>query len=235
MSSTLLPNLCAKEKPNGSFEENFDPTFSSYGYSGFIEGNSWQYSWFVPHDVDGLVELMGGTQCFSEKLDQLFSTTTSNHENKPIDITGLIGEYAHGNEPSHHVAYLYSLVGQPHKTQEKVHQICNELYSNKPDGLCGNEDMGQMSAWYIFSALGFYPVNPANGEYVLGTPAFQRVTFKLPNGKILKIEANRSSDKDFLVKSVYLNGKILDQPFVTHQQLLEGGTLTFNILPTLDK
>jgi predicted alpha-1,2-mannosidase len=218
----------------GLFTEIFDPTFSSYGYSGFIEGNSWQYSWFVPHDIDGLVELMGGTQIFSEKLDQLFSTTTSNHENKPIDITGLIGEYAHGNEPSHHVAYLYSLVGQPYKTQEKVHQICNELYSNKPDGLCGNEDMGQMSAWYIFSALGFYPVNPANGQYVLGTPAFQRVTFKLPNGKILKIEANRSSDKDFLVKSVYLNGNMVDQPFVTHQQLLEGGTLTFNILPTLD-
>lgn len=216
-------------KADGTFEENFDPTYSSYGYSGFIEGNSWQYTWFVPHDVDGFVELMGGTEKFAEKLDQLFSTTTSSHENKPVDITGLIGEYAHGNEPSHHVAYLYNLIGQPYKTQEKVHQICNELYSNKPDGLCGNEDMGQMSAWYIFSALGFYPVNPASGEYVLGTPVFQKITLSLPNGKKLKIEANRSSDNQYLVQSVSLNGKILNQPIVTHSQLLEGGTLTFNM------
>mgnify|MGYP004706598805 CR=1 FL=1 len=142
-------------------------------------------------------------------------------------VSGLIGQYAHGNEPSHHVAYLYNYGGTPWKTQEKVNQIMKTLYSNKPDGLCGNEDMGQMSAWYVFSALGFYPVNPADGNYVFGTPLFKEVSINLPNKKVFKITAKGLSDQNIYIQKVLLNGKENDRGYISHQELLEGGILEF--------
>lgn len=216
---------------DGSFREEFDPTFSSYGYSDFIEGNAWQYSWFAPHDVDGLVELMGGGDKFEQKLDALFSVETSSHESKPLDITGLIGEYAHGNEPSHHVAYLYAYVDRPDKTAEKVRQIMSELYTNQRDGLCGNEDMGQMSAWYLFSALGFYPVNPADGRYILGSPAVAEASIKLDNGKTFEVIALNNSAENIYVQSVKLNGKDYSEKHIEHQDIMNGGILEFVMGP----
>lgn len=145
-----------------------------------MEGNSWQYSFFVPHDVQGLINLYGGSEEFASVLDTLFSMPVgmSGHD-VPIDITGLIGQYAHGNEPSHHVAYLYNYAGQPHKAQQRLHEIMSTLYTDQPDGLCGNEDCGQMSAWYVFSAMGFYPVNPAEGIYILGKPMVEKAEISI--------------------------------------------------------
>lgn len=217
------------KKADGTFNKEFDPTFSSYGNSDFIEGNSWQYSWFVPHDVPGLINLMGGKEAFLKKLDALFAVETSSHESKPVDITGLIGEYAHGNEPSHHVAYLYTLAGKPEKTAEKVKYIMQNLYTDQRDGLCGNEDMGQMSAWYVFSAMGFYPVNPASGNYVIGTPLLQKATIHLENGKSFTITAKDLSDSNMYIQSASLNGKEYDKLFLQHKDILAGGGLTLQM------
>ena len=214
---------------DGSFREEFDPTFSSYGYSDFIEGNAWQYSWFAPHDVEGLIELMGGSRMFEQKLDALFSVETSSHESKPMDITGLIGEYAHGNEPSHHVAYLYSFIDRPDKTAEKVRQIMSTLYTNQRDGLCGNEDMGQMSAWHIFSALGFYPVNPSSGRYILGSPVATNASVKLGNGKTFEIKAVNNNAENIYVQSVKLNGKKYTKKYILHQDIMNGCVLEFTM------
>ena len=212
---------------DGSFAEPFDPTYSSYGRSDFIEGNAWQYSWFVPHDVTGLINLMGGDASFTEKLDELFTAVPSENENKPVDITGTIGEYAHGNEPSHHVAYLYSLAGAPWKSQEKLAEIMNTLYTDKPDGLCGNEDMGQMSSWYIFSAMGFYPVNPCSGKYVFGTPLLDEVTLHLYNGKSFTIKARNLSDKNIYINKIKLNNKEYTKGYLLHSDIIKGGTIEF--------
>lgn len=211
----------------GKFFEPFDPTFASYGPSDFIEGNAWQYMWFVPHNVPGLIELLGGNEPFVDKLDQLFGAETSSSEGKPVDITGLIGEYAHGNEPSHHTAYLYSYAEQPWKSQERLHEILTTLYSNQPDGLCGNEDMGQMSAWYIFSAIGFYPVNPADGRYVFGKPMFERVDIHMPSGNTFTVKTSGLSHENIYIQSVKLNGKAYDKGYITHHDLQNGGTLEF--------
>ena len=162
-------------------------------------------------------------------MDALFSVQTSSSEGKPIDVSGLIGEYAQGNEPSHHVAYLYNYANQPWKTQERIHEIMSTLYSNKPDGLCGNEDMGQMSAWYVFSALGFYPVNPADGKYVFGTPEFNEIRINLPNKKSFTVKTSNFSDKNIYILKVTLNGKEYKKGYITHQQVLEGGTLEFTM------
>ena len=213
----------------GNFVEPFDPIYASYEKCDFVEGNSWQYSLFVPHDVPGLIEIFGGKQALAKKLDALFTVESSNLEGKPIDVSGLIGEYAHGNEPSHHVAYLYNFVDQPWKTQERIHEIMNTLYSNKPDGLCGNEDMGQMSAWYVFSALGFYPVNPADGKYVFGTPEFNEITVNLPNKKTFTVTASNFGAKNIYIQKVALNGKEYKKGYITHLQLLEGGNLEFTM------
>ncbi|MDD4490724.1 MAG: glycoside hydrolase family 92 protein, partial [Paludibacter sp.] len=172
---------------------------------------------------------MGGKEGFVNKLDALFSVNSALHENTPIDVSGLIGQYAHGNEPSHHVAYLYNYGGAPWKTQEKVSQIMKTLYSNKPDGLCGNEDMGQMSAWYIFSALGFYPVNPTDGNYVFGTPLFKEVTINLPDKKTFTVKATDLSDQNIYIQKVLLNGKETNKGYISHRQILEGGTLEFQM------
>ncbi len=213
----------------GNFVEPFDPTFASYVKCDFVEGNSWQYSMFVPHDIPGLIEIMGGKNVLAEKMDALFSVETSSLEDKPLDVTGLIGEYAHGNEPSHHVAYLYNFVNRPWKSQERLHEIMTALYSNKPDGLCGNEDMGQMSAWYVFSAIGFYPVNPADGKYVFGTPQIYETTFNLPDGKTFVVKATNLSDSNIYIAKVILNGKEYPKGYITHKDLIAGGTLEFQM------
>jgi predicted alpha-1,2-mannosidase len=214
---------------DGSWLTPFDPLAIPEQHRNFTEGNTWQYTWFVPHDVQGLINLMGGRQAFIKKLDELFQHTPSVQETKLQDMTGLVGRYAQGNEPSHHVAYLYCYAGAPSKTQERVHTIVQKLYGNTPEGLCGNEDCGQMSAWYIFSALGFYPVNPAEGTYVLGVPAFRRAAIQLPNEHTLTIVADKLSPQCPYVEAVLLNGKPLERVYFTHKELLQGGTLEFKM------
>lgn len=219
----------------GEFRRPFDPFYSSYGDCDWVEGNSWQYSFFVPHDVEGLVGLYGGKENFAAMLDTLFSMPTgmSGHD-VPIDITGLIGQYAHGNEPSHHVAYLYNNAGQPHKAQERLHEIMTTLYTDQPDGLCGNEDCGQMSAWYVFSAMGFYPVNPAGGIYVLGKPMLDKVELMI-GGKKFIMEARNLNDKNIYVQSVKLNGKDYNKLYITHQDIVRGAKLEFEMGATPSK
>lgn len=212
-------------KKNGAWVEPFDP----YEVSGdFTEANAWQYSFFVPQDVEGLMMAMGGEEKFSERLDGLFNAATEITGRTQPDISGLIGQYAHGNEPSHHMAYLYNFTGKPHKTQEVVHRIMTELYTSAPDGLCGNEDCGQMSSWYNFSALGFYPVTPGTDYYVIGKPMFEKVTLNL-NGKEFKILAKNISQQNIYVQKLSLNGKELDRSFIYHQEILNGGELVFEM------
>lgn len=213
----------------GKFRRPFDPFYSSYGKCDWVEGNSWQYSFFVPHDVEGLIALHGDKNTFAEALDKLFSVPTdmSGHD-VPIDITGLIGQYAHGNEPSHHVAYLYNYAGQPHKTQEKVHEIMTTLYTTQPDGLCGNEDCGQMSAWYVYSAMGFYPVNPAGGVYVFGKPMLGKADLKI-GANTFTIEAHNLSKENIYIQSIKLNGEKYNKLYITHQDIVKGGKLEFEM------
>lgn len=211
----------------GNFKPDFDPYNADNATSDFIEGNSWQYTWFVPHDIPALIDGMGGKEEFVNRLDSLFSTSSDLDENTPVDVTGLIGQYAHGNEPSHHVAYLFNYGDAPWKTQERVHEIMTELYSNQPDGLCGNEDMGQMSAWYVFSAMGFYPVNPADGKYVFGTPLFEEISINLPDQKTFTIKAHDKSDKNIYIQKVLLNREEHNKGYITHQDIVNGGTLEF--------
>ena len=213
----------------GSFRRPFDPFFSSYGECDWVEGNPWQYSFFVPHDVQGLINLYGGSEEFASVLDTLFSMPVgmSGHD-VPIDITGLIGQYAHGNEPSHHVAYLYNYAGQPHKAQQRLHEIMSTLYTDQPDGLCGNEDCGQMSAWYVFSAMGFYPVNPAEGIYILGKPMVEKAEISIGD-KPFKVKTVGWSDENIYVQSVKLNGRAYNKLFITHADIVNGGTLEFTM------
>lgn len=215
---------------DGSWKVPFSPKFSSHRQDEYTEGNAWQYSWFVPHDVEGMIKLFGGRDAFIKKLDQLF-TESSQIEGTSAspDISGLIGQYAHGNEPSHHIAYLYTLAGAHHKTENVVRQITSTLYNDTPEGLCGNEDCGQMSAWYIFSALGFYPVNPASSLYVLGTPHFEKVDIDVGDGKVFSVIANGLSDTNRYVQSVSLNGKTLHELFIKHQDIMQGGKLVFEM------
>jgi predicted alpha-1,2-mannosidase len=212
---------------NGKFREPFDPFYAQYG-GDYTEGNAWQYSWYVPHDPKGLIELMGGEDKFTEKLDSLFILEVSDEKFRHVeDIAGLMGQYAHGNEPSHHIAYLYNYAGKPWNTQEKVRSIVNKFYDNTPDGLCGNEDCGQMSAWYIFSAMGFYPVCPGSNEYVIGSPSLPDVTLHLDNGNDFKISAKDLTDENIYIQSVTLNGSPLDRCFITHEEIIAGGELIF--------
>lgn len=217
------------------FRRPFDPFYSSYGECDWVEGNSWQYSFFVPHDVEGLAGLYGGKENFAAILDTLFSMPTdmSGHD-VPIDITGLIGQYAHGNEPSHHVAYLYNYAGQAHKAQERLHEIMTTLYTDQPDGLCGNEDCGQMSAWYVFSAMGFYPVNPAGGVYVFGKPMLDKAELKIGD-KQFTMEAHNLNDKNIYIQSVKLNGGNYNKLYITHQDIAEGAKLEFDMGETPSK
>lgn len=212
---------------DGRFREPFDPAAVGYG-SDYTEGNAWQYSWYVPQDTAGLISLLGGDAKLIAKLDAVFDAKVSAESFAHVeDISGLIGHYAHGNEPSHHVAYLYGYAGQPWRTQERLKQIIDTQYKPSVDGLAGNDDCGQMSAWLVFTALGFYPVTPGSNEYVLGRPFVERAALTLPNGKRFTVVAENLSDDRPYVGKVTLNGKPLERGFVRHEELLAGGELRF--------
>jgi predicted alpha-1,2-mannosidase len=210
---------------NGRFREPFSPFQSIHEWGDYTEGNAWQYTWLVPHDVEGLIRLFGGDHQFTTKLDSLFVVKGDLGEKASSDISGLIGQYAHGNEPSHHITYLYAYAGQQWKTAEKNHYIQRTLYTDKPDGLCGNEDCGQMSAWYIFSSIGFYQVNPANGEFVFGSPLFDQVTLNLPSNKQFIIRAINNNEKNIYIQSVKLNDKEYSHSYITYKDIMQGGYL----------
>ena len=217
---------------NGKFIEPFDPLLSEHGFDGqYIEGTAWQHSFFVPHDVEGLAKLYGGKENLVKKLDDLFMAPSELHgENTSADVSGLIGQYAHGNEPSHHIIYMYTALGHPQKTAKWVKVVTDSMYKTGPDGLTGNDDCGQMSAWYIWSALGMYPMNPSAGQYVFGLPLIKNASITLPNKKILTIQTIENKSTKFsekYVSSVYLNNRKLTNGYITHQEILEGGILKF--------
>jgi predicted alpha-1,2-mannosidase len=215
----------------GNWRTPFNSFSLSHAFSSggdYTEGNSWQYTWHVQHDVEGLIGLMGGNEAFTLKLDSLFFLDPGAESTGFVsDVTGLIGQYAHGNEPSHHVAYLYSLAEKPWKTQELIREIFDRFYLGKPDGLCGNDDCGQMSAWYIFSSMGFYPVDPVSGEYVLGAPQIPKVELTLPEGKKFVMEALNLSNENKYVQSIELNGQIHTGKSISHKDIMNGGRLVF--------
>ncbi|MEO9078157.1 MAG: GH92 family glycosyl hydrolase [Rhodanobacter sp.] len=220
---------------SGAFREPFDPTFAGYG-SDYTEGNAWQYSWYVPQDVSGLIQTMGGDAKFIGKLDQLFDAKVdASHFKNVEDITGLIGWYAHGNEPSHHIAYLYDYAGAPWKTQQRLKQIMDSQYAPRPDGLSGNDDLGQMSAWYVFTALGFYPVTPASDVYAIGRPFVARATLHLQNGHVFTVSASPFDDAHPYVGRVTLNGRSIDDSRLRHADILGGGELHFSMQATPNK
>ena len=216
---------------DGSWKEPFDPKYSAHRVGAeYTEGNAWQHSWFVPHDVGGLIELMGGADGFGEHLDKLFTESSEiTGDNVSVDISGLIGQYAHGNEPSHHIAYLYNYAGKPWKTQKIVKEIINTMYDDKPNGLSGNEDCGQMSAWYVFSSLGFYPVNPADGNYIIGSPVFDKSSIQLDGGKSFIVESKNLSNENIYIQGATLNGQILNNSYINHEQLIKGGKLVLEM------
>ncbi|MDR3308632.1 MAG: GH92 family glycosyl hydrolase, partial [Tannerella sp.] len=197
----------------GNFRPDFDPFHSVHGQSDYTEGTAWQYIWLAPHDVEGLAGLFPTRASFVSKLDSLFVVSGEMGENASPDISGLIGQYAHGNEPSHHILYLYSCIGEPAKTAEKVRYVLENLYTDKPAGLCGNEDVGQMSAWFVLSALGFYQVEPAGGRYYIGSPATKDATIRVGKNKTFKIKAPNNSPTNIYVKSIKLNGEIYNKTY----------------------
>ena len=206
----------------------FQPNFNPDEYTAHIcESNAWHYFWSVQHDIKGLISLTGGQDKFAAKLDSMFTYIPAGNEELPIFSTGMIGQYAHGNEPSHHVIYLYNKVRQPWKAQKYAAQVMHDLYFNAPAGLCGNEDCGQMSAWYVFSAMGFYPVNPVSGEYEIGTPLFPEMRLNLNNGKTFTVLAPNVSSENIYIQSVKINGQPYDKSFITHQQIMDGATVEF--------
>ena len=236
----------AAARPLERWRDAFNPFHSAPQNRDYTEGNAWQYTWLVPHDVHGLVSLFGSEQRFVSKLDSLFFVDGDLGEDAPPDISGLIGQYAHGNEPSHHVLYLYNYVGQPWKGAKLIRRTLRELYHNAPDGLSGNEDVGQMSAWYILSAMGIYQVEPAGGKYVFGSPLFPEVRMKVGNGKTFTIrahgiaepEANASgttahgvSEDNCYIQSVRLNGKPYTRSYIMYADIIRGGTLEFQMGP----
>ena len=209
---------------------HFAPKFNPNDYSADIcESNGWQYFWYAPHDIDGLIGLVGGEKRFTEKLDSMFTYVPEKDEDLPIFSTGMIGQYAHGNEPGHHIIYLYNKVGQPWKTQKYVAQVLHELYRNTPDGLCGNEDCGQMSAWFVFSSMGFYPIDPISGIYEIGTPLFPEMKLNLSNGKVFTVLAPNASAENIYIQSVKRNGQPYDKSYITHEQIMNGDTFEFEM------
>ena len=217
-----------RPRSNGNWIEPFDPREVTFA---FTEANSWQYTFFVPQDISGLMKLMGGRGQFARKLDQLFAADSRTTGREQADITGLMGQYAHGNEPSHHIAYLYNYAGEPWKTQARVRQIMDQFYKPTPDGLIGNEDCGQMSAWYVLSAAGFYPVTPGSRVYAIGSPLFPEVRFRLENGKSFTIKAHDVSDRNVYIQAATLNGKPYAKSFLSHDDLMAGGELVFQMGP----
>jgi predicted alpha-1,2-mannosidase len=217
---------------DGTFPGPFDPARNAVStkWHDYVEGNAWQYSWAAQHDPEGYVRLLGGPEKLVAKLDRMFATPLdAKAAGLPVDVTGLIGQYAHGNEPSHHVAYLYTYAGAPWKTQERVRTIVDTMYDDTPEGLSGNEDCGQMSAWYVISALGFYAVDPVSGNYVFGSPLFSRAMIDMGGSRKLVVVAKNNSEKNKYVQSVTLNGKPLDKVWLPHSQIAQGGTLVFQM------
>ncbi len=213
-------------KFHNMWKQAFDPAEVDFNYT---EANAWQYSFFVPQDIQTLIKLHGGDKPFIKQLDELFSISSETKGRHQADITGLIGQYAHGNEPSHHMAYLYNYAGVPWKTQAMVRKIMNEQYQNTPSGLSGNEDCGQMSSWYVFSAMGFYPVTPGSTDYILGTPLFKKISINLENGNTFTVVAREVSDKNIYIQSAKLNGKEYKKSFITHDLIMKGGTMEFKM------
>ncbi len=224
---------------NGNWRTSFDPIKLNHGGDSgydYTEGNAWQYTWHVQHDPEGLIKLIGGKEAFAEKLGTLFKLPSKvEGSGFVLDVTGLIGQYAHGNEPSHHVAYFFNYVEQPWKTQEIIREIFDTQYKNFPGGLCGNDDCGQMSAWYIFSAMGFYPFNPCNDGYVFGAPQIEKITLHLRDGKTFTIEAKNLSKENKYVQSIALNGRPYDKVKISHNDVIKGGKLVFQMGPQLRK
>ena len=220
----------------GNWRTPFNPRSSTHRNDDYCEGTAWQWTWFVPHQIDGLVELMGGREGFISKLDSLFTVSSVlEGENTSADISGLIGQYAHGNEPSHHIIHMYNYVDKPYRTQELVDSVLQTLYFNDPDGLSGNEDCGQMSAWYILNAMGFYQVCPGKPVYSIGRPLFNKATVNLKDGKKFTIIAKNNSRENKYIQSMVLNGKPLDKPFFTHQDIVDGGTLELTMGKVIKK
>ena len=215
-----------RARHSGKWFEPFDPKEVNFNYT---EANAWQYDYAVPQDINTLIALHGGNEAFCKMLDQMFSENSETTGREQADITGLIGQYAHGNEPSHHIAYLYNFAEQPWKTQAIARRIMKEMYQASPDGLCGNEDCGQMSAWYVLSAMGFYPVTPAGNQYIIGSPLFKKVTINLENGNKFVIEAKDNSDKNIYIQSAKLNGTTYNKSYFTHQDITKGGRLVFEM------
>jgi len=222
-------NFVRPKLADGSWRTPYNPARSVHGGDGsdFCEGNGWQYTFFVPQDVYGLIELFGGDKPFLERLNQFFVNTDSMGEEASADITGLIGQYAHGNEPSHHITYMYAYAGQQWKTAEKVRYIMDEFYKDTPDGIIGNEDCGQMSAWYILSSMGFYQMNPADGVYVFGSPRFDKMSVKVRGGKTFTVEAENNSKENIYIQKVFLNGKPYKKTYITYDDIINGSTLKF--------
>lgn len=218
---------------DGRFRKNFDPLTTIN--QGFIEGNAWNYTLYVPQQPKALIKMMGGDTYFIHYLDSLFTYDLPDKyfaETEDITRDGIIGNYVHGNEPSHHVAYLYDYTSQPWKTQERVRMIMKRMYKPTPDGLGGNDDCGQMSAWYIFSLLGFYPVAPGSAQYAIGSPGMESAEIRLANSKTFRIEVKNQSDRNVYVQKVLLNGNALSSPFISHNDIMKGGTLTFYMSDT---
>ena len=225
--------LMRAKDSKGNWDSPFNPLLLSHAAScggHYTEGNAWQYSWHVQQDVAGLIDIMGGKEAFIQKLDSLFKIdATAEQHGFVSDVSGLIGQYAHGNEPSHHVIYLYNYADKPRRTQELVREVFDKFYFPRPDGLCGNDDCGQMSAWYLFSAMGFYPVDPVSSTYVIGAPQLPRVVLHLENGKDFIMEAKGLSKKRKYVKSITLNGKKLQSFIINHEDIMNGGHLVFEM------
>jgi len=215
-----------RPRKNGNWLSPFDPREVN---NNFTEANSWQYSFYTPQDINGYIEMIGGRKKMEEKLDKLFTENSKTTGRDQSDITGLIGQYAHGNEPSHHIAYLYNFTGAAFKTQAMVHRILNEMYHDTPDGLEGNEDCGQMSAWYVLSALGFYPVTPGTTDYIIGSPLFSTATINLENGKSFTIKADAVNNKNFYIQTAKLNDSLQTKSYISHFDIEKGGNLQFTM------
>lgn len=214
---------------DGSFRKDFDAFNADHRTNDFIEGNAWQYLWLVPHDPHSLIKILGGEEVFTKRLDEFFTLSNPFSKNASNDITGLIGQYAHGNEPSHHTAYFYAFAGKQWKTSEIIRKVTDQFYTTQPDGLIGNEDVGQMSAWYVLSALGFYSANPSSGQYVFGSPVVNKATLKVSNDKTFKIIAKNNSSENKYIQSVTLNGKTYTKSFISYTDIMKGGELVFTM------
>ena len=220
---------------DGKFRTPFDPFDCSHRTNDYTEGNAWQYTFLVPHDVHGLVKLFGSEQRFVSKLDSLFTVEGSLGDNASPDVSGLLGQYAQGNEPSHHVIYMYNYVGQPWKAAPLLRRMMNEMYTDQPDGLSGNEDVGQMSAWYIISTMGLYQVEPSGGKFIIGSPLFDKATLNVGGGKSFTVRAINNSDKNMYVQKVRLNGKAYTKSYIDFKDIMRGGTLELTMGPKPSK